>query len=109
MKNLLRSLTAILVLAGAATFSGCSKTTTSKSTGEMVDDAAITTKVKAAFAKDPGVKAMDVTVDTFKGTVQLSGFVDSANEKKRAEEIARTIPGVTKVENKLTLKAKVAP
>jgi osmotically-inducible protein OsmY len=52
---------------------------------------------------------MDIKVNTFKGTVQLSGFADSADEKKRAEELARAVPGVNKVENKIELKTKVKP
>lgn len=83
---------------------GCSKTPTRQSTGEFVDDAVVTTKVKAALAQDPGVKARDVKVDTFKGTVQLSGFVDSAEQKKRAEEIARGVDGALQIENKIVLK-----
>lgn len=84
--------------------SGCSATATSKSTGEMIDDAAITAKVKAAFAQDPGVKAIDVKVDTFKGTVQLNGFVDTPDEKARAEQVARNIQGVTNVQNNISVK-----
>lgn len=83
---------------------GCAGTTTRESTGEYVDDASITTKVKAAFVKDPTVKALDVKVETFKGSVQLSGFVNTAEEKSRAEQIAAGIPGVAKVTNNITLK-----
>ena len=105
MKTTLRNLSALLAFgASAALFTGCAGTTSSKSTGEMIDDATTTTKVKAAFAKDPGVKAIDVKVDTFKGTVQLNGFVDSAEEKARAEQIARGIQGVVNVQNNLTVK-----
>jgi hyperosmotically inducible protein len=106
MKTTLRNLSALLVLgASAALFSGgCASTVNSKSTGEMIDDATTTTRVKAALAKDPGVKAIDVKVDTFKGTVQLNGFVDSAEEKARAEQIARGIQGVMNVQNNLTVK-----
>lgn len=106
MKTTLRSLAALLVLGGglALATGGCSSTPTRQSTGEMIDDAGITAKVKTAFAQDPGVKALDVKVDTFKGTVQLNGFVDTAEEKRRAEDIARTIPGVSNVDNKLTVK-----
>jgi len=109
MKTSLRTLTAILVLGGASVgcLTSCSKTATRQSTGEVVDDVALTSKVKAAFVKDPAVRAIDITVDTFKGTVQLSGFADSAEVKKRAEELARGVPGVTKVENKIELKTDV--
>jgi hypothetical protein len=111
MKTSPRTLAAILTLASVSVgyLTGCSKTSTRQSTGEIVDDTAVTSKVKAEFVKDPLVKAMDIKVNTFKGTVQLSGFADSAEEKKRAEELARGVPGVNKIENKIELKTKVAP
>lgn len=83
---------------------GCAATPTKESTGEYVDDATITTKVKAAFVKDEVVKALDVKVETFKGTVQLSGFVDTAEQKSRAAELARGINGVHDVKNNITVK-----
>lgn len=84
--------------------SGCAGTATRESTGQYVDDAAITTKVKAEFVRDETVKAMQVNVDTFKGVVQLSGFVDTAAQKARAGEIARAVNGVTDVQNKIEVK-----
>jgi osmotically-inducible protein OsmY len=105
MKLSVPLLTSVLLLTGAVALqTGCASTQTRQSTGEMVDDAAITTKVKAAFVRDPLVKALDVSVDTFKGTVQLSGFVNSAEEKSKAEQIARTVSGVTNVQNNITVK-----
>lgn len=105
MKMTVPTLVAILSLGvGAATFSGCAGTTTRESTGEYIDDAAITTKVKGAFVKDPVVKAIDVKVETFKGVVQLSGFVDSPEQKARAAEIASTVQGVSSVKNNITIK-----
>ena len=110
MKTSLRSLAALLVLgSGMALYSGCAGSPTRKSTGEMLDDATITTRVKTAFAQDPGVKAIDVKVDTFKSTVQLNGFVNTAEEKARAEQIARGIQGVTNVQNNLTVKGQTTP
>jgi hyperosmotically inducible periplasmic protein len=107
MKTSLRSIAALLILgSGLAVYSGCAGSATRKSTGEYVDDAAITTKVKTAFAQDPAVKAIDVKVDTFKGTVQLNGFVDTAEEKARAEQIARGIEGVMNVQNNVTVKTQ---
>jgi osmotically-inducible protein OsmY len=110
MKMTTRTLAAILVLGGSvACFnSGCSSSPMGKSTGEYIDDATITTKVKTAFVRDPVVKAIDVKVDTFKGTVQLNGFVDTAEQKARAEQIARGIPGVTSVQNALTVKTNAS-
>ena len=90
---------------GMATLStGCAGSATRESTGEYLDDATITTKVKAAFVRDPLVKALDVKVDTFKGAVQLSGFVDTAEQKTRAEQIAAGVNGVASVKNNITLK-----
>lgn len=108
MKTTLRSLAAFLVLGSSIALysSGCAGTATRKSTGEFVDDALITTRVKTAFAQDPGVKALDVKVDTFKGTVQLNGFVNTAEEKARAEQIARGTQGVTNVQNNLSVKTQ---
>jgi osmotically-inducible protein OsmY len=106
MKLSVPSLVTILALGvGAATLStGCAGTATRESTGEYIDDASVSTKVKAAFVKDPLVKALDVKVDTFKGAVQLSGFVDTAEQKARAEQIAAGITGVASVKNNITVK-----
>lgn len=83
---------------------GCAATATQESTGEYVDDSSITIKVKAAFVKDPLVKAFDVKVETFKGVVQLSGFVNTAEEKTQAAYVARTVAGVTDVRNNIVVK-----
>ena len=106
MKLSVPTLVTILALGGGvATFStGCAGSATRESTGEYLDDATITTKVKGAFVKDPMVKALDVKVDTFKGAVQLSGFVDTAEQKSRAEQLAAGITGVTTVKNNITVK-----
>lgn len=110
MKNFVRTLAVGLALgATGVVFTGCAGTPTSKSTGEFVDDAAITAKVKAEFVRDPIVKALQVHVDTFKGTVQLHGFVDTVDQRARAEQIARNTPGVVNVQNALTVKTQVAP
>ncbi|MGH8647249.1 MAG: BON domain-containing protein [Gammaproteobacteria bacterium] len=71
---------------------------------QFIDDATITARVKAALAKDPGASALAISVETTKGTVQLSGSVDSADEKMKAESIARGVDGVKEVENKLAVK-----
>ena len=108
MKLSLRSVASLAVLAGGLTVAqlntGCSATATRQSTGEYIDDAAITTKVKAALVKDPTVKATEVKVDTFKGVVQLSGFVDNNEQKAQAERIAASTAGVQSVRNNITLK-----
>jgi hyperosmotically inducible periplasmic protein len=83
---------------------GCAGTSTGQSTGEYVDDAAITAKVKAAFVRDDTVKALEVNVDTFKGVVQLSGFVDSVVQKDQAGRLAAAVPGVVEVKNNVVVK-----
>jgi osmotically-inducible protein OsmY len=83
---------------------GCASTPTKESTGEYVDDSTITTKVKAAIFNDPALKVFQINVETFKGEVQLSGFVDSAQHVKRAGEVARGVGGVKSVKNNLIVK-----
>jgi osmotically-inducible protein OsmY len=101
-----KSATAGLV-AVALLFSAACSRDDGKTAGQTIDDTAVSAKVKAAFAQDPGVKATEVKVDTYLGAVQLSGWVNTAEEKARAEQIAKTIPGVKSVENKITLKTDV--
>ncbi len=83
---------------------GCAGTRTQESAGEYVDDVAITTKVKSKLLASPDTKGTAISVETFKGTVQLSGFVDTAMEKRKAEEIAADTDGVARVDNKITVK-----
>lgn len=106
MKKSVTTLVALLALSGGATLlqTGCAGTQTRESTGEYIDDASITAKVKAAFVRDPLVKALDVKVETFKGVVQLSGFVDNAEQKSRAEQLARNVSGVTEIRNNISTK-----
>jgi hyperosmotically inducible protein len=78
---------------------GCAGTSTQESTGEYLDDSAITAKVKSAFVADKQVKALDIQVATFKGTVQLSGFASSQQEIDQAVKLAREVPGVKSVKN----------
>jgi len=78
------------------------------SVGERIDDALITTRVKAALAADPAVKATQVNVETKDGMVQLSGFVDNAEAKAKAAELARGVSGVTSVNNQVDVKQKAA-
>ena len=82
----------------------CAPTPTREGTGEYIDDSVITGKVKAAFAADPNVKATEINVETFKGEVQLSGFVAQPGDAARAAEIARGIKGVTSVKNDVRVK-----
>jgi osmotically-inducible protein OsmY len=86
------------------TLSGCASTPTRESTGEYVDDSTITAKVKADLVKDPVVSALQVSVETYKGVVQLSGFVNSQEQSQRAEDIAKGVAGVKQVKNNLVVK-----
>jgi osmotically-inducible protein OsmY len=83
---------------------GCAGNSTTKSTGQVVDDNAIAAKVKSGLVADPNVKGMSVNVDVFKGVVQLSGFVDSATTAQKAVSIARNVEGVKEVRNSLVVK-----
>ena len=96
--------TAILAACMVFMLAGCAATSTSRGTGEYVDDAVITSKVKAALAADPVVKATEVQVETYRGTVQLSGFVDSRESAQKAAQIAREVKGVKEVRNNTLLR-----
>lgn len=85
-------------------FMGCASTRTHEGTGEYVDDSAITTKVKSAIFTDSDLKVFQINVETFKGEVQLSGFVDSHQMSKKAEGVARSVHGVKGVKNNLIVK-----
>ena len=84
---------------------GCASTPTQESAGQYVDDTTITTKVKAAFVGDKTVSAMAINVETFKGTVQLSGFANNQTEINQAAALARSVTGVKAVKNDIRLKA----
>jgi osmotically-inducible protein OsmY len=95
----------ILICVGLiAVFVGCASTPKKEGTGEYIDDSAITTKVKAAIFNDPALKVFQINVETFKGEVQLSGFVDSAQNASKAGEVARGVGGVKSVKNSLIVK-----
>ena len=100
----LSSLIGIGDCAIAVTLTGCASTPTHESTGEAIDDSTITAKIKASYATDKDVSAMQVGVETYKGVVQLSGFVDNDYAKKKAGQLAKNVAGVTRVENNLIIK-----
>jgi osmotically-inducible protein OsmY len=83
---------------------GCASTRTHEGTGEYVDDSVITTKVKAAIFNEPGLKVSEVQVETFKGVVQLSGFVSSRADINDAVRVASAVGGVKSVTNDMQLK-----
>ncbi|WP_020676804.1 BON domain-containing protein [Geopsychrobacter electrodiphilus] len=97
----------ILFLAGfalVASFMGCAATSTHESTGQYIDNSVITSKVKTAIFNEPTLKSLQIEVESFKGEVQLSGFVDSAMSVEKAGEIARGVQGVVGVKNNLVVK-----
>jgi osmotically-inducible protein OsmY len=102
-----RSSTAAAVLAAllaSAVMTGCSSTPTQQSAGEAVEDGVVTAKVKAALVADPVTKAHQITVETFKGTVQLSGFVESDQARTRALQLARDVDGVKRVKDAMEVR-----
>jgi osmotically-inducible protein OsmY len=94
----------LLVLMLIATFVSCASTAKQESTGEFVDDSVITTKVKSLLAADDFLKSFKISVETRKGIVQLSGFVDSQNAVDKAVQITRGVGGVKSVRNDLIVK-----
>ena len=103
MKNLKIASTLIAALMLSSVV-GCASTASHESTGQYVDDSAITTSVKAAILNAPTLKVSEINVETFKGTVQLSGFVSSAENIATASSVARNVNGVKSVKNDLRLK-----
>lgn len=95
----------LLAVGATALSAGCASTATQASLGETVDDSVITTKVKAAFVEDKTVSALQISVETFKGTVQLSGFANSLGEVAKAGELAAKVKGVKSVKNDIALKS----
>ena len=87
-----------------ASLLGCAATSTKEGTGEYFDDTAITSKVKAAIFNEPSLKSSEINVETYKGTVQLSGFVSSRADINKAVELARGVKGVTSVKNDMRVK-----
>ena len=97
--------TSIIVAAVALTaLAGCASTQKQESTGQYMDDTAITAKVKAAIFNEPALKSAEINVETFKGRVQLSGFVASRASSERALVVAQGVSGVTSVANDMRIK-----
>jgi len=100
----LKYISIIFLILILVTMLGCASTTRQESTGEYFDDSVITTKVKAAIFNEPSLNSAEINVETFKGIVQLSGFVSSAADVKKAAELARSVKGVTSVNNDMRIK-----
>jgi len=100
----LKRFSTIFLMLSLAFFLGCASTQKQEGTGEYFDDTAITTKVKAAVFNEATLKSAEINVETFKGVVQLSGFVSSQANINKAVEVARTVPGVKSVKNDMRIK-----
>ena len=104
MKIAQRLSTMLFAASLVATMAGCASTSTKQGTGEYIDDSVITAKVKASIFNEPTLKATEINVETFKGDVQLSGFVADPKDALKAVEIARGVKGVTSVKNDVRVK-----
>jgi osmotically-inducible protein OsmY len=101
-KFLIHAVMALVVVA----LVGCASTRTQEGTGEYLDDSWITTRVKAAMFNEPELKSAEINVETFKGEVQLSGFVSSEKDITKALSLARDIKGVKSVKNDMRIKGR---
>jgi len=104
MKTLGKYLSALFLAVMLVSAAGCASSSKQEGTGEYVDDSVITTKVKAAIFNEPSLKSAEINVETFKGAVQLSGFVSSQTAVNKAVAVARTVGGVTSVKNDMRVK-----
>jgi hyperosmotically inducible protein len=102
----LKYISTIILAIMFATVLGCASTSKQEGTGEYLDDSVITTKVKAAVFNEPSLKSAEINVETFKGEVQLSGFVGTEADIKKAVEVARSVKGVTSVKNDMRVKGQ---
>jgi len=104
MKALLKNIPIFLLTVGLVFLVGCAGNHKKESTGEYIDDSVITTRVKAEILKEDSLKVTEIKVETFKGAVQLSGFVSSLADQQTAVKIARGVPGVVSVKNDMLTK-----
>lgn len=104
MKQLRSYLSALFLALTLVALVGCASTATQEGTGEYIDDSVITSKVKAAILDEPTLKVFEIKVETFKGVVQLSGFVSSPAAVNTAADVARGVRGVKSVRNDILLK-----
>ena len=94
----------VLVFLLPLMLAGCAGTATQESTGEYIDDTVLTSRVKGVLLGDPQVSGLSINVETFKGTVQLSGFVKAVSERNRAVQLARSVKGVRQVRNDILIR-----
>ena len=108
LKYIAMGLLATTVTVTTLTTTGCSHSPYKRSSGEYLDDQTLTARVKSALFADPNVSGFQVNVDSYKGVVSLSGFVDTAAQKARAEDVARQVNGVRQVQNNLSVRENVS-
>jgi hyperosmotically inducible protein len=99
-----KQLFAAFIAASALFAAGCASTASQSSTGEYIDDSAITTKVKTAIFNEPTLKVLEINVETYKSVVQLSGFANSSADIGTASKVAQSVAGVKSVKNDMRLK-----
>ncbi len=102
--NFTKNISTFVLTAALVAVAGCAATPTKEGTGEYIDDSVITTKVKAAILNEPTLKSAEINVETFKGVVQLSGFVAKQESAVKAGEVARGVKGVMSVKNDVRMK-----
>lgn len=102
--TMFKRFSAFFLVAAMVSVLGCATQSEPQSPGAYLDDSWITTKVKTAILNEPSLKVMQINVETYKGVVQLSGFVDSAASQAKAVEVARAVQGVASVKNDLRLR-----
>ena len=106
MKLYLKHFANFFFAVALASVLGCASTSTQEGTGGYIDDSVITTKVKSAIFGESTLKSVEISVETFKGVVQLSGFVTSQADIQKTEELARNVKGVTSIKNNLQVKGQ---
>ena len=106
---IIKKIPALVFSAVLISLTACAATQTQESTGQYVDNSVLTAKVKTAIFNEPTLKSTEISVETFKGEVQLSGFVSSIEQTNKAVEVAKTIPGVTSVKNDMRVKGSKNP
>lgn len=106
MNHMSKYIPAVFMAVALIFAAGCAPSAQHEGTGQYVDDSVITAKVKAAVFDEATLKSAEINVETFKGVVQLSGFVNSQGDINKAAELARGIPGVTSVKNDMRVKGQ---
>lgn len=107
--SLIKKITSLVFVALVVSLAACAATDKKESTGQYVDNSVLTAKVKTAIFNEPTLKSLEITVETFKGEVQLSGFVSTIAQTNKAVEIAKGVPGVTSVKNDMRVKGSNNP